>query len=61
MQYLVQFMQRLVKFMQYLVKLLHEGCEVVAPGVFKGNPTVLLAKHVHPACEHLLVLLLGWF
>jgi hypothetical protein len=66
MQYLVKFMQRLVKLMQYLVKFLHEVCEVHAvfhevhalvEGVFKGNPNVLLTKHVPPACEHLLLIL----
>jgi hypothetical protein len=59
---------------------MHEGCEVhavscevhavfhevhaLAEGVFKGNPNVLLTKHVPPACEHLLLILeelaLGW-
>jgi hypothetical protein len=27
----------------------------------EGNPTVLLAKHVQAACEHLLLILVGWF
>jgi hypothetical protein len=55
MQRLEQFMQRLGS-VHAAASLSHAApSEVVAQGVFKGNPNVLLAKHVPPACEHLLL------
>jgi hypothetical protein len=60
LHYLVKLVHNPVKLLHYLVKLVHNPVKLLHYLVkfeFKGNPTVLWAKHVPPACEHLLLIL----